>query len=327
MKLLILGGTQFVGRHMTEQALARNHEVTLFNRGQRNPELFPDVEKLQGDRGGDLEVLKGRKWDAVLDVSGYLPRTVRNAATLLADAVEHYTFVSTISVYDEPFVEQGDENAPVATIPPEDEGSEEIGKYYGALKVLCERAAAEAMPGRVLTLRLGLMVGPYDHTDRFTYWVMRGADQAHPNMVIPANPNTIPMQIFDARDLARFTLDMTEAKQTGIYNTTGPAYPLTLGKVLETAEAVTGQTPTYHEIPEATLLEKGVQPWADLPLWLPTADSNLHRVNNRKAIEAGLSFTPLEQTMADIYAWRKEWNEPIRAGWSREREQDLLATE
>lgn len=325
MRLLILGGTQFVGRHMTEAALARNHEVTLFNRGQRNPELFPDVEKLHGDRGGDLEILKGRTWDAVLDVSGYLPRTVRNSATLLADAAEHYTFISTISVYAEPFVAQGDENAPLATIPPEDEGSEEIGKYYGALKVLCERAAAEAMPGRVLTLRLGLMVGPYDHTDRFTYWVMRSADHTHPDIVIPAHADTIPMQVIDARDLAKFTLDKIEARTTGIYNTTGPEYSLTLTKVLATAEAVTGQQPTYHEIAEAELLEKGVQPWVDLPLWLPSADANLHRVNNRKAIDADLTFLPLERTMADIYEWRQTWSEPFRAGWKREREKELLA--
>ena len=325
MKLLILGGTQFVGRHMTEQALARNHEVTLFNRGQRNPELFPDVEKLQGDRNGDLEVLKGRKWDAVLDVSGYLPRAVGNSASVLADAVDHYTFVSTISVYSEPFMAEGDENAPLAVIPPEDEGSEDIGKHYGALKVLCERAAETAMPGRVLTLRLGLMVGPYDHTDRFSYWVMRVADMAHPDIVLPATPYQIPMQVIDARDLARFTMDNIEARTTGIYNTTGPGYPLTLGKVIDTAQQVTGQTPVLHEILEATLLEKGVAPWTDLPLWLPSSDSNLHRVNNRKAIQAGLTFLPLEQTMADIYAWRPTWQEPFRAGWSRDKEAEFLA--
>jgi 2'-hydroxyisoflavone reductase len=324
MKLLILGGTQFVGRHMTEQALARNYDVTLFNRGQRNPELFPDVEKLQGDRGGDLQGLKGRSWDAVLDVSGYLPRTVRNSATLVSDVADHYTFVSTISVYSEPFLENGDENAPLATIPKEDEGSEEIGKYYGALKVLCERAAAEAMPGRVLTLRLGLMVGPYDHTDRFTYWVTRVADKAHPDMVIPANPHQIPMQVIDARDLARFTMDNIEARTTGIYNTTGPNYPLTLGKVLDTAQQVTGQSPTFHEVSEATLLEKEVAPWTDLPLWLPAADANLHRVNNLKAINAGLTFLPLEQTMADIYEWRQTLDVPFRAGWSREREHEFI---
>lgn len=326
MKLLILGGTQFVGRHMTEAALARNHEVTLFNRGQRNPELFPDVEKLKGDRAGDLSALAGRHWDAVLDVSGYIPRHVRNSASMLADVVEHYTFISTISVYAEPFVESGDETAPLATLSPENEGTETVtGETYGALKVLCERATAEAMPGRVLTLRLGLMVGPYDHTDRFSYWVMRTADQEHPDMVIPATPNQIPMQVIDARDLAQFTLNMIEARRTGIYNTTGPDYPLTLGKVLETARQVTGQTPTYHEIPEATLLEKGVQPWVDLPLWLPEKDTNLHRVNNSKAIEAGLTFLPLEKTVADIYEWRQTWDEPFRAGWNRDAEKQHLS--
>jgi 2'-hydroxyisoflavone reductase len=326
VKLLILGGTQFVGRHMTEAALARNHEVTLFNRGQRNPELFPDVEKLQGDRAGDLSALKGRQWDAVLDVSGYVPRHVRNSMMALADAVEHYTFVSTISVYAEPFIAGGDETAPLATLSAENEGTEEVtGETYGALKVLCERAAAEAMPGRVLTLRLGLMVGPYDHTDRFTYWIMRTADKANPDMVIPLNPRNIPMQIMDARDLAAFTLDKIETRQSGIYNTTGPEYPLTLGKVLETARTVTGEFPNYKEIAEAALLEKGVQPWVDLPLWLPADSANLHRVDNRNAIDAGLTFMPLEQTMRDIYEWRQTWTEPFRAGWSREREQEFLA--
>jgi 2'-hydroxyisoflavone reductase len=325
MKLLILGGTQFVGRHITEQALARNHEVTLFNRGQRNPDLFPDVEKLHGDRNEDLSLLHGREWDAVIDVSAYTPRQVRTMAAALVDSVEHYTFISTISVYADPINEGTDENAPLAELPDEANADAVTGPTYGALKVLCERALAEAMPGRVLTIRPGIVAGPEDHTDRFTYWLMRVADSAHPQMVVPAAPESVPMQIIDGRDLGRWTVEMTEARRTGIFNATGPDYALTLGEVLDTAQRVTGQQPTFHYVPEADLLEAGVAPWADLPLWLPNDMSNIARISNAKAISAGLTFLPLETTLADTYAWRTALDLPLRAGWSYDREEKLLS--
>ena len=173
MKLLILGGTKFLGRHLVEAALRRGDEVTLFNRGHHNPENFPEVEKLRGDRDGGLDALRGRRWDAVVDTSGYVPRVVRASAEFLADAVEFYAFVSSMSVYAD-FSRPNDEDSPLATL--DDETVEEVtGETYGALKALCERAVEEVMPGRVLSVRAGLIVGPYDSTGRFTHWTERVA--------------------------------------------------------------------------------------------------------------------------------------------------------
>ena len=169
MKLLVIGGTRFVGRALIEEALKQGMEVTMFNRGKSNPEIFPDVEKLVGDRDNDLEALKGRKWDAVVDTCGYIPRHVKMTAELLKDNVEHYTFISSISVYPDYSLPKLDEQTPVGTM--EDETVEEVNpETYGPLKALCEQAAEEAMPGRVLHVRAGLIVGPYDRSDRFSYW-------------------------------------------------------------------------------------------------------------------------------------------------------------
>lgn len=325
MKLLILGGTQFVGRHFTEQALLRGHEVTLFNRGQHNTELFPDVEKLKGDRDGNLEALKRRYWDAVIDPAGYIPRHVRNSVTLLADAAEHYTFVSTLSVYTETPLPNADENAPLATLAPADEGTEIVNKdTYGALKVLCERAAESVMPGRVLIVRPGYIVGLYDNIEAFTYWIMRFADIAYPYVVVPDAPNA-PLQVIDARDLVRFTLDKLEARHTGIYNTVGPREPLTLYEYFDAIQNVVGGNATLYPVAEEILLARGVQPKKDIPLWSVGDEVNLDLVNIDKAVAAGLTFLPLETIIADTWAWRQTIDAPMKAGWSREREQQFLA--
>ncbi len=172
MKLLVLGGTIFLGRHVVEQALKRGHEITIFNRGKSNPDLFPQVEKLIGDRDGDLEALRGRRWDAALDTSGYIPRTVKESARLLSSSLDHYTFISSISVYDEAFNGEIDEGSPVRKL--SDETVEEItGETYGALKALCEVEVEKAIQGRALLVRSGLIVGPGDPSDRFTYWPWR----------------------------------------------------------------------------------------------------------------------------------------------------------
>jgi 2'-hydroxyisoflavone reductase len=227
MKLLILGGTVFLGRHLTEAALAAGHDVTLFNRGQHNANLYPDLEKLRGDRDGGLDVLKGRTWDAVVDTCGYIPRLVRDSASLLSDAVDHYTFISTLSVYRDFRVRGLREEAPVGTL--DDETVEEevtAGSRgtYGPLKALCEQAAEAAMPGRVLCARPGLMVGPYDPTDRFTYWPVRVARGGQ--VLVPPTPQA-PVQFIDARDLATWVMRMAEHNKTGVYNATGPAERLT----------------------------------------------------------------------------------------------------
>jgi 2'-hydroxyisoflavone reductase len=256
MNLLILGGTIFLGRHLVEAALRRGHTLTLFNRGQHNPDLFPQVEKLRGDRANasDLQALQARHWDAVMDTCGYLPRLVRLSAQALSNAVKHYTFISSISVYAEPPTPGMDESAPLARLA--DETVEEItGETYGGLKALCEQAVESVLPGRTLNIRPGLIVGPHDPSDRFTYWPARlrcgGA------VLAPGRPGS-PVQVIDARDLAEWTLDLVERQQTGHYNATGPAYPLTMGEVLETCRQAAGMDADLTWVSEAFLLAQGL---------------------------------------------------------------------
>lgn len=323
MKLLILGGTVFLGRHLVEAAQQRDHEVTLFHRGQHGADLFPQVEKLRGDRDGQLDALRGRRWDAVVDTSGYVPRIVRQSAELLADQVEHYTFVSSLSVYAD-FSQPGiDEGAAVGTLA--DPTVEEItGESYGPLKALCEEAAEAAMPGRVFNVRPGLIVGPYDPTDRFTYWPVRVA--AGGDVLAPTRPD-YPVEIIDVRDLAEWIVQMAEARKTGVYNATGPSMPL--GAVLETSRQVSGSDARFHWLDERFLLDQGVQPWQELPLWV-TDDPDMAgfaHFNLDRAIGDGLVFRPLDVTVQDTLAWAQsrpadyQW----RAGLSREREAELLA--
>ncbi len=324
MKLLILGGTVFLGRHIVDCALARGHEVTLFNRGKQNADLFPQVEKLRGDRDGQLDALQGRRWDTVIDPSGYVPRIVRQSAELLADAVERYVFISTISVYADYKVTGIDETYPVAKVA--DETSEDIGKAYGALKALCEQAVERAVPGRTLTIRPGLIVGPNDPTDRFTYWPVRVARGGE--VLAPVGPE-FPVQVIDVRDLAEWTVNMTEQKQTGTYNATGPDYPLTIGALLDASRAECGSDARFTYVPESFLLEQQVTPWTGLPLWLPGPEyAGIAQVNVGKAIRAGLKFRPLREIVRDTLAWERtrpgEADLPRRAGLKPEREAELL---
>ena len=327
MHLLIIGGTVFLGRHLVEAALARGHTLSLFNRGQHNPELFPEVEKLRGDRASDLAALVGRRWDAAIDTCGYVPRVVRTSSELLADAVEHYTFVSSISVYAD-FKKIGiNEHDPVGTL--EDESIEEVtGESYGPLKALCEQAAERAMPGRVLNVRPGLIVGPHDPTDRFTYWprrVARGGEVLAPNR--PEHGT----QIIDVRDLAEWMIAMVEQRQIGIYNATGPEYRLTIGQVLDESKSVSGSDANIVWVNERFLLDAGVQPWSELPIWVPAEDpdnAGFDSVDCAKAIGAGLRFRPLAETIRDTLAWDATLpaDRELRAGIRREREAELLAS-
>lgn len=323
MRLLILGGTGFYGRFMTDYAIERGYQVTLFHRGQRNPGQFPQTEELFGDRDSDLEPLQGRRWDAVIDTSGYVPRVVDKSASLLSNAADHYTFVSSISVYADPVASGADENAPLATT--EDETTEEIMAAYGALKVLCERVVENRFPGRALLVRPGIIVGPRDHTDRFSYWPWRMAQGGE--ALAPGRPDR-QVQLIDARDLARWTLDMIERGATGAYNATGPAYRLTMQAMLETCIQGTGGATHLTWVDEAFLLEQGVQPWKDLPFWLRQADNGILEVNITKAIEAGLTFRPVEDTARDTYADLRtlesmpNWGDDV--GITPEREAQLL---
>ena len=302
MRVLVLGGTVFVGRHIVEAALARGHDVTLFNRGRTNPRLFEGVEHLQGDRErDDLAGLEGRSWDVVVDTSGYVPRVVRASAELLAGAAEHYTFISTGSVYADYSRPEIDEDSPVATV--DDETTEDVGRHYGALKALCERAAEAALPGRVLSVRAGIIVGPHDPTGRFTYWVhrlARGGD------VVAPEPREQRVQFVDARDLAAWILDAAERRLAGVFNATGPERPLTMGGFLNEIRAATGRDSRLVWVEEELLLAHGVEPAPDLPLWVaPGANPDVayfFGMGIERALAAGLRHRPLAETIADTLA-------------------------
>src|SRR5215210_5341312 len=322
MDVLIIGGTGFLGRHLVEAALGDGHRVTLFNRGLSGPGLFSGVEKIEGDREGDLSPLLGRCWDAVIDTCGYVPRVVRASAGLLADAVDHYTYISSISVYSNAIALGADEEAPLRELPdPTVEGV--TGETYGGLKALCERAAEEEMPGRVLNVRPGLISGPHDPTDRFTYWPRRIAAGGE---VLAPDHEERRVQYIDVRDLASWIVEMSEQSRTGTYNATGPDYELRMGRLLEECEAASGAGAELVWVTEDFLEENGVEPFTELPLWLPREYAALLAIDCSRAIEAGLAFRPLAATIQDVLAFdraRPAGREPA-AGLRPEREQELL---
>jgi 2'-hydroxyisoflavone reductase len=320
MRVLVLGGTLFLGRHLVEAALERGHELTLFNRGRTNPELFPEVERLRGDRESDLSALEGRRWDATIDVHGRMPRVVRPVAELLAGAVEHFTFVSSISVYEEPLPVGQDESFPTKEFP---EGTDEddIGNY-GKCKAECERIVERLFAGRAFVPRPGLIVGPHDPTDRFTYWPRRVA--AGGEVLAPGDPGR-QVQIVDGRDLADWIVRMVETGATGAYNATGPADPLTMGRMLGTCRSTARSDAELVWVGDEFLLEEGVGEWMELPLWIVEPDAvGLLGVDVSRAVDSGLSFRPLAKTVRDTLAWRGdgELNEDV--GLSSEREAELL---
>ena len=324
MNFLIIGGTRFLGRHLVDSALARGHSVTLFNRGKSNPDLFPQVETILGDRERDIEKLSGRTWDAVIDTCGYVPRTVRLSATGLESSVGRYIFISSISAFAN-FSKIGmDESDPVGKL--EDESVEEItGETYGPLKALCEKAVQEIYADRALIIRPGLIVGPNDPTDRFTYWPVRVAGGG--DVLAPEKPE-VPVQIIDVRDLSEFTLKLIEDNASGIYNATGPEYELTFGQMLETCKKVSSSDAQFKWASVEFLNQNNVAPWSDMPVWVPDTaeDAGFSRLDVSKAIQAGLEFRPLQDTVRDTLAWANtrpaeyEW----RAGLKPEREQELL---
>jgi 2'-hydroxyisoflavone reductase len=325
MQLLVLGGTVFLGRHISGQALERGHELTLFTRGQTNPGLFAEAEHVHGDRDGGLGALRGRTFDAVIDTSGYVPRVVAASADPLAGSADHYTFVSSVSVYEG----NGgvtDPGGPVGTI--EDESTEEItGESYGPLKALCEQAVERAFGDRALVIRPGLIVGPDDPTDRFTYWPARIADGGR--VAAPGDP-AAQTQVIDVRDLAAWILDMAEGRAAGRWNAVGPARPLAIGELLERCRAVSGSDPEIVWLDNAYLLEQGVEPWTDLPLWLGGDPDYewMDEVDPGPAVRAGLRHRPIDETIADTLAWHREHlGDPARAGFRMppEREADLLS--
>jgi 2'-hydroxyisoflavone reductase len=307
MRILILGGTQFIGIHMAEAALERGHTVTLFNRGRSNPGLLPGAEKLQGDRDGDLDALKGRKWDAVIDNSGYVPRHVRLSAELLASQVGRYLFISTISVYAS-FTTPNDENSPLRTLT--DESVETVtGETYGPLKTLCEKMVPAACGDRATILRPGFIVGPHDSTDRFTHWPARAALGGE--MIAPGSAAD-PMQFVDARDLARFTIDMLERDVTDTFNVTSPPGQFTLGQVIKESVAAANELAHPEPAPRPVWIptefleqQPGSVPMADFPIWIPPKGelAAFAEVNVTRALNAGLRIRPLNVTVHDTLQW------------------------
>ncbi|KAA0255987.1 MAG: NAD-dependent epimerase/dehydratase family protein [Acidobacteria bacterium] len=326
-KLLVLGGTAFLGPELVEAARAKGWAVTLFNRGKTNPQLFPDLEKLRGDRNGDLKALEGRKWDAVIDTSGYFPRQVRATAELLRENVRHYTFVSSISVYADTSKPGMDETAPVSRSA--DEKTDKITEEsYGALKALCEEAAEKAMPGRTLNVRPGLIVGPGDRSDRFTYWPVRVARGGE--VLAPGDPSD-PVQFVDVRDLAEWIVRAVDANVAGVFNATGPREKLGIGGLLDSCKRVSGSDATFTWVPADFLEAQKVSPWSDLPVWLPPKGEMLgaNQVSSAKAIGKGLTYRPLDVTVKETLAWwnaqPKERQAKMRAGLSPEKEAAALA--
>jgi 2'-hydroxyisoflavone reductase len=326
MKLLILGGTVFVGRHLVHAARERGHTVTLFNRGQHNADLFPDVEKLRGDRttGEGLSVLDGRTFDAVVDTCGYVPRVVRMSAERLADHVGAYCFISSISVYAD-FATRGmDETAPVGRL--DDPTVEEVtGATYGPLKALCEEMVEGLLPGRTLNVRPGLIVGPDDPTDRFTYWphrIARGGE-----FLVPHSPAGVMTTFIDVRDLAEWTIRALEVGLTGVYNVNG--LPMPLANVVDACIAESGSDAQPVEIDEPFLLDNGVAPWVGLPLWIPTTDdaAGMAYLSVEKACEAGLMYRPLRETVRDTLMWdaARSQEGAWKSTLSPEAERDVIA--
>lgn len=332
MRLLILGGTRFVGRYLVEVALARGHHVTLFNRGLTNPDLFPEVDHLVGDRDGGLGALRGGAWDAVIDTCGYTPGVVRQSTSLLAGATSHYTFISTLSVYGDLAATHGDfshsgmdETAPTATLHEGESLEEGTLATYGALKALCEREVEAAFPGRAFIVRCGLIVGPHDASDRFTYWPSRVARGGE--VLAPGEPEA-PVQLIDVRDLADWVVRMLEARRDGTFLATGPGRSLTMRQVLDECKAVTGSDARFTWVDDDFLAREGVQQYVEMPLWVRARPetAGFSTLNISKAVGAGLTFRPLTETIRDTYTWditRGQGVEP-RAGLSPERERQLL---
>lgn len=332
LRILILGGTAFIGIHMTRLAQQRGHTVTLFNRGNAKPGLFPDIERLKGDRDGQLDALQGREWDAVIDNCGYVPRHVRMSAELLAPRVRHYLFVSTISVYAD-FTRANDEDSPLARV--EDEQREDWTNAYGALKALCEQAAHAAMPDRTTIIRPGLIVGPEDPTDRFTYWPARAARGGE--MLTPGDP-AASFQLIDGRDLARFCIGTIENQTFGVFNVTSPAHMFTMGGIVRESLAAAQALVKPHLPPVPTwvsaefLAEQKLKPFVDMPGWLAESGEmgSLHRTHVERAMKAGLQISPLEKIVRDTLTWHLARPEAQRmkprAGITPEREQELLSS-
>jgi 2'-hydroxyisoflavone reductase len=335
MRILILGGTGFTGPFQVRYALERGHKVTVFNRGKTHPgELPNEVEQLIGDRNGQLDALKDRKWDVVIDNPTSVPVWVRDVAQVLKGNVDRYVFISTISVYADTAKAGIEESAPLAKYTGPDamkETRESIlaSKFmlYGPLKALAEQEAEKWFPKQTLIVRPGLIVGPRDETDRFTYWPVR-IDRGG-EVLAPGEP-TDPVQFIDGRDLAEWVIRMVEKRETGIYNATGPDKVLGVGAMLETIKSANKSDAKFTWVNTDFLEAQKVAPWSDMPVWVPSRgeEAGMGRISIKKALSKGLTFRPLPDTARDTLAWFKAQpaeRQKLKAGLSPEREAEVLA--
>ncbi len=334
LKILVLGGTRFLGPAIVDRAIVRGHTVTLFNRGKSNPGMYPDLEKLRGNRGShggrgrepspvDLKSLEGRTWDVAIDTSGYWPEFVKESSAFLADKVEHYIFISTISVYPGfgTSNETIDEDSSLGDLKPREEYE---GFHYGPYKALCEQETEKAMPGRVANVRPGLIVGPLDPTDRFAWWparVHRGGE------VLAPGDGSSPCQWIDARDLGRWCVHIAEEKIAGVYNATGFNGPLSMMEFLHGCKCAIRTDCSFTWASEAFLEEHKVAPFMQMPLWIP--EKGLPYVKVDRAVAKGLTFRPVADTVQDTIAWLEKDRGGVklvnqRIGLPAEREASLL---
>src|SRR6266850_5009366 len=336
LRILILGGTGFTGPHQVRYALSRGHKVTVFNRGKTHPgELAKEAEQLIGDRNGQLDALKGRTWDVVIDIPTTLPVWVRDAAQVLKGNVERYVFISTISVYSDNSKPGMDETGSLAKYTGEDPMKETVQTLrasnlglYAPLKVLSEREAEKWFPGKTLIIRPGLIVGPGDESDRFTYWPVRVARGGE--VLAPGTPKDT-VQFIDARDLAEWTIRMAEQETTGIFNATGPDKKLTMGRMLDEIKTATQSDAHFTWVEADFLTAQKVHPWSDMPVWVAPRgeETGFKQISNKKAISKGLTFRAVGDSAQATLTWfRKQPAErqaKLRTGITPERESAVLA--
>ena len=336
LNILILGGTGFTGPHQVRYALARGHKITLFNRGKRPQEWPAAVEELTGDRStGDVAALKGRKWDVCIDNPTSVPFWVRDVGEVRAGNVGHYIFISTISVYADNSKPSMDETGKLAEYTGADILKETRDtlianmELYGPMKAGCEAQAQKYFKDRTTIIRPGLIVGPGDETDRFSYWPLR--IERGGEVLAPSQDGADPVQFIDARDLAEWTIRMAEARAHGIFNATGPDYEMSVAGMLYGIRAVTTKGAQFTFVPASFLETRKVAPWADMPVWVPGQGESegFSRISIARALQAGLTFRPLATTAADTLAWfhaqPAERQAVVKAGIKPEREAEVLA--
>lgn len=328
MHILIIGGTVFLGRHLVTAARERGHAVTIFHRGQHASDALEGVEEILGERERehDLDRLADRRWDAVIDTCAYVPRQVRATTATLLGRVDRYVFISTISVYPEGLASEADEDTPLLPLPEDASAEEMTNDTYGPLKALCEQVALKAFAGRATVIRPGLIVGPYDPTDRFTYWPRRVARGGE--ILAPGDPAR-PVQFIDVRDLADFAIHLIERSTPGIFHGTGPGARLTMGELLAACQDAIGSEAALTWIPDQFLLDHEVGPWMELPLWIPEGQMpGLLTVSLQRSLAAGIAFRSLAMTVRDTLAWdrTRPANTEHHAGLDGAKEAAVLAS-